>query len=151
MRDDSARWNFKPRLSIMMYTRNRAHLFERALGSIVQACRPVAAQVQVTVSDGSDDDWTGEVVEQLLAGWPGGYRYVWNQPALDMVDNMNKAIELASGEWIQQLGDDDFLLPGAGQVMIDGHQPCPTESVDHAIRCPHRGPRRCHPAAADVP
>ncbi|MGH8931339.1 MAG: glycosyltransferase family 2 protein [Egibacteraceae bacterium] len=102
-----------------MYTRNRSHLFERALGSIVSACHPVSTHVEITVSDGSDDDRTGRIVERLLAGWPGGYRYVWNTPPLDMVNNMNRAIELASGEWIQQLGDDDFLLPTAGQVMVD--------------------------------
>jgi glycosyltransferase involved in cell wall biosynthesis len=32
---------------------------------------------------------------------------------------MNRAAELASGEWIMQLDDDDYLLPGAGAAMID--------------------------------
>jgi GT2 family glycosyltransferase len=32
---------------------------------------------------------------------------------------MNRAAELASGAWIMQLDDDDYLLPGAGAAMID--------------------------------
>jgi glycosyltransferase involved in cell wall biosynthesis len=59
------------------------------------------------------------VVHRLLAGWPGGYRYVHNQPPLELTQNMNRSVELASGEWVQQLDDDDGLLPGAGPAMID--------------------------------
>jgi glycosyltransferase involved in cell wall biosynthesis len=108
-----------PLLSIAMPTRNRAQLFERALGSVIEAAATVADEVEVTVSDGSDDDATGQVVERLLAGWPGGYRYVHNRPMLPLVDNMNRAAELASGAWVMQLDDDDYLLPGAGTAILD--------------------------------
>ena len=108
-----------PLLSIAMPTRNRARLFERALGSVIAAATVVADDVEVTVSDGSDDDNTGQVVERLLAGWPGGYQYVHNRPMLPLVANMNRAAELARGEWVMQLDDDDYLLPGAGTAMLD--------------------------------
>jgi glycosyltransferase involved in cell wall biosynthesis len=80
---------------------------------------PVAEQVEVTVSDGSDADTSGRVVERLLKDWPGGHRYIWNRPGLPVVENMNRAAELATGEWVQQLDDDDYMLPGCGQPMID--------------------------------
>ena len=102
-----------------MPTRNRALLFERALGSVIGAAATVADDVEVTVSDGSDDDATGQVVERLLADCPGGCQYVHNRPMLPLVDNMNRATELASGAWVMQLDDDDYLLPGAGAAMID--------------------------------
>jgi glycosyltransferase involved in cell wall biosynthesis len=108
-----------PLLSIAMPTRNRAQLFERALTSALGGTAAVADQVEVTVSDGSDDGATGEVVERLLADWPGGYRYVHNRPMLALVDNMNRAAELASGTWVMQLDDDDYLLPGAGAAMVE--------------------------------
>ena len=108
-----------PLLSIAMPTRNRAQLFEGALTSLLSGTATVADLVEVTVSDGSDDDATGQVVEQLLADWPGGYRYVHNRPMLPLVDNMNRAAELASGEWVMQLDDDDYLLPGAGSAMVE--------------------------------
>ena len=32
---------------------------------------------------------------------------------------MNRAVELATGEWVMQLHDDDYLLPGAGEAMLE--------------------------------
>jgi glycosyltransferase involved in cell wall biosynthesis len=113
-----------------MPTRNRPELLERALRSLVAAMAPVAEHVEVTVSDGSDADTSGRVVKRLLKDWPGGHRYVWNRPALTLVENMNRAAELATGEWIQQLDDDDLMLPGCGQPMIDGlRRAAPQEQV----------------------
>ena len=109
----------RPLLSITMPTRNRAELLERALGSVVRATAPVAEHVEVAVSDGSDDEATGAVVGRLLDGWPGGHPYVWNRPALTLVENMNRAVEISTGQWVMQLDDDDYLLPGAGEAMID--------------------------------
>jgi glycosyltransferase involved in cell wall biosynthesis len=106
-----------PLLSITMPTRNRPQLLERALGSVQRALAPVAAEVEVTVSDGSDDDATGWVVRRLFDGWPGPHRYVRNQPPLELTQNMNRAVEISSGEWVQQLDDDDYLLPGSGEAM----------------------------------
>ena len=102
-----------------MPTRNRPELLERAIGSVIEAAGPVAGQVEVAVSDGSDDDASGQVVARLLGDWPGGYRYVWNRPALDLPGNMNRATSLAGGRWILQLHDDDLLRPGAGRVVLD--------------------------------
>ena len=71
------------------------------------------------MSDGSSDDASGQVVARLLGDWPGGYRYVWNRPALDLPGNMNRATSLAGGQWVLQLHDDDLLRPGAGRVVLD--------------------------------
>jgi glycosyltransferase involved in cell wall biosynthesis len=109
----------RPRLSIAMPTRNRPELLERALGSVRKAAADVADQVQVTVSDGSDDNASGQVTRRLLAGWPGGYRYMQNRPALSLVANMNRAMQLTTGQWILQLHDDDYLLAGAGRVILE--------------------------------
>jgi glycosyltransferase involved in cell wall biosynthesis len=108
----------RPLVSVAIYTRNRPGLLQRVLGSILGAAGPVADQVEVAVSDGSDDDTAGEVVHKLMSGWPGGYQYVRNVPPLDIVENMNKAAEISTGEWVQLLGDDDYLLPGAGAAMV---------------------------------
>ena len=102
-----------------MPTRNRPELLERALGSALQATTAVAEQVEVTVSDGSDDDASGQVARRLLADWPGGYRYVHNRPALSLPGNINRAMQLATGEWLLQLHDDDYLLPGAGREIME--------------------------------
>jgi glycosyltransferase involved in cell wall biosynthesis len=120
----------QPLLSITMPTRNRPELLERALRSVVGAVAPVGEQVEVAVSDGSDDDATGTVVQRVLTHWPGGYRYVRNRPALSLVENMNRAIEISTGEWVMQLDDDDYLLPGAGTAMLDAiRRAAPGEGV----------------------
>jgi glycosyltransferase involved in cell wall biosynthesis len=120
----------QPTLSITMPTRNRPELLERALRSVVRAVAPVAEQVEVAVSDGSDDEATGAVVRRVLAGWPGGHPYVWNRPALTLVENMNRAVEISTGRWVMQLDDDDYLLPGAGAAMLDAiSRAAPGESV----------------------
>jgi glycosyltransferase involved in cell wall biosynthesis len=109
----------RPLLSITMPTRNRAGLLERALRSVVSATAPVAEHVEVAVSDGSDDESAGAVVRRVLGDWPGGHPYVWNRPPLTLVENMNRAVEISTGEWVMQLDDDDYLLPGAGKAMLD--------------------------------
>jgi glycosyltransferase involved in cell wall biosynthesis len=109
----------RPLLSIAMPTRNRPELLERALASVIEATGPLAEQVEIAVSDGSTDEASGTVVQRLLADWPGGYRYVWNRPALSLPGNMNRATGLATGEWILQLHDDDLLRPGAGPTLLD--------------------------------
>ena len=113
-----------------MPTRNRHHLLERALRSVVEAVGPAAEHIEVAVSDGSDDGASGEVVRRILNGWPSGYRYVWNRPALSLVENMNRAVEISTGQWVMQLDDDDFLLPGAGAAMLAAiRRASPGESV----------------------
>jgi glycosyltransferase involved in cell wall biosynthesis len=107
-----------PPVSVAIYTRNRPELLQRALGSILDAAAPVARDVEIAISDGSDDDAAGTVTHRLLDGWPGGYQYVHNSPPLGIVENMNRAAELSTGRWVQLLGDDDYLLPGAGAAMV---------------------------------
>jgi glycosyltransferase involved in cell wall biosynthesis len=109
----------RPPLSITMPTKDRPELLARALASVTRAVGPVADRVELTVSDGSSDDASARVVHQFLEGWPGGCRYVRNRPPLRLVENMNRAVELASGDWVMQLDDDDYLRPGAGVAMLE--------------------------------
>jgi glycosyltransferase involved in cell wall biosynthesis len=108
----------RPWLSVAVPTRNRAELLKRALDSVISATASVAERVEVVVSDGSADDASARVVEGLLTGWPGGHRYVSNRPPLSLPGNINRAMGLATGEWILQLHDDDYLLPDAGPAIL---------------------------------
>jgi glycosyltransferase involved in cell wall biosynthesis len=120
----------RPLLSITMPTKDRPQLLSRALASVAGAVGPVADQVELTVSDGSADDASSRVVDQFIRSWAGRHRYVHNRPPLPLVDNMNRAVELASGEWVMQLDDDDYLLPGACEAMLEAIQGArPDEAV----------------------
>jgi glycosyltransferase involved in cell wall biosynthesis len=109
----------RPLLSITMPTKDRPELLSRALTSVGRAVGPDADRVELTVSDGSADDSSAEAVDRFVAGWAGPHRYVHNRPPLPLVENMNRAIELSSGEWVMQLDDDDYLLPGACAAMLE--------------------------------
>jgi glycosyltransferase involved in cell wall biosynthesis len=51
-------------------------------------------------------------------------------PALPLVENMNRAVEISTGRWVMQLDDDDYLLPGAGAAMLNATgRAAPGESV----------------------
>jgi glycosyltransferase involved in cell wall biosynthesis len=114
---------------ITVPTKDRQHLLFRALASVGRAVGSEADRVELTLSDGSADDASAQAVELFLAGWAGRHRYVHNRPALPLVDNMNRAIELASGQWVMQLDDDDYALKvgdgvdlpdGKGSIQLDG-------------------------------
>ena len=120
----------RPLLSITMPTKDRPHLLSRALASVDRAVGPEAGRVELTVSDGSGDDASAQAVELFLASWAGRHRYVHNRPPLPLVDNMNRAIELGSGDWVMQLDDDDYLMPGAVAAMVEATKSArPDEAV----------------------
>jgi glycosyltransferase involved in cell wall biosynthesis len=106
-------------LSIAIPTKDRPQLLSRALASVARAVGPVADRVELTVSDGSADEASARAVDRFLAAWVGRHRYVRNRPPLRLVDNLNRTIELASGDWVMQMGDDDYLLPGAGATILE--------------------------------
>ena len=108
-----------PLLAVAIPTRDRPLLLERAIRSVLVACRELADAVETTVSDGSATEETSDVVSRLLSTWPGGCRYVRNEPPLSLPENINRAIGLTKAPWVLQLHDDDFLLPGAGRVIAD--------------------------------
>jgi hypothetical protein len=60
-------------LSITMPARNRPELLERALRSVLAAVEPVAEDIEVAVSDGSDDEATGAVCG---GSWPARCRWM---------------------------------------------------------------------------
>src|SRR5689334_12432649 len=95
----------KPLFSIVMPTRNRAHLLRWALQSALQQD---FHDFEVVVVDNDSSDNTEEVVKEL-----GDERvsYVRSHKALSMPDNWEFAWSHATGEYVLYLCDDDALLP----------------------------------------
>ena len=109
----------EPLLSVAIPTCDRPAMLERAIRSVLVACAGMADVVEFAVSDGSATEDTSHVVTRLLDSWPGGYRYVRNEPPLSLPENINSAIGLTTAPWVLQLHDDDFLLPQAGGVIAE--------------------------------
>jgi GT2 family glycosyltransferase len=116
-------------VSVTTATRNRPELLARALASVQEAARALPEEVEIVVSDGSDDDASAAVVSRFGSGWPGGVSYAHHDPPLDAVANLNAAVARSRGEWVLVLDDDDFLLPGALAAVRDAVVRVPAEEA----------------------
>ena len=92
-----------PQFSIALATKNAAATLRRAITSI-QRQRNVA--VEVVVVDGASTDESVEILHGLCNEQP----LVWiSEPDDGIYDAWNKAVRLATGEWILFMGADDEL------------------------------------------
>lgn len=113
-------------MTVAIPTRDRPDLFARALRSVVGSTASVvpglANLVEIVVSDNASDprdQRSYEVAEAELRGWTGHRSYVRHRPALGMVENFNACLEAARGDYVLVLHDDDYLLPGGLEAMLD--------------------------------
>jgi glycosyltransferase involved in cell wall biosynthesis len=106
-------------LSVCIPTRNRPDLLARALSSVTQAVPADASQVELIVSDNSDDSCSEALCKEVLGSWQGRQTYVRNPDGLGMVGNFNRCVELATGRYVLILHDDDYLMPGAIRNLLE--------------------------------
>lgn len=97
--------NQVPLLSIVIPTHNRAHYAVPAISGILSNLK---GNVELVVHDTSDDD--------VLASYAKGitdsrltYRHV--RERLSMTENHNRALQIARGEYVCVIGDDDGVSP----------------------------------------
>lgn len=96
----------KPLISILIATKNRQKYCLSAVESIL---RLPNTNIQVVVQDNSDDITLNEMLKSLMDDSRLVYRYT--PPPFSSIDNFNAAIELATGEYICLIGDDDGINP----------------------------------------
>lgn len=108
-----------PLVSVCIPTYRRPAGLARALQSILTADEESLAQVQVVVSDNSPDEHARAVFEDALRTHPGPRLYHRNVPQVGMIGNHNRCIELAEGRHVLILHDDDHLLAGGMQAIVD--------------------------------
>ena len=94
-----------PLFSIVMPTRNRAHLLRYALQS---ALAQQFADYEIVVSDNNSTDDTADVVRRI---GDGKVKYVHTGQTLAMPDSWEFALTHATGEFITYLCDDDAIVP----------------------------------------
>ncbi|HET6848292.1 MAG TPA: glycosyltransferase [Gaiellales bacterium] len=103
-----------PRVTVAIPTRNRAAFLREAIAS---ALAQTFDDIEVLVCDNASEDDTAAVVGSFA---DPRLRYERNDRDLGMVGNWNRCIELARGELIANLADDDLMTPDrlARQVAI---------------------------------
>lgn len=95
-----------PLISILIATKNRQKYCLSAVESILNLSDQ---NIQVVVQDNSDDLSLKEMLLPFIEDTRLIYRYT--PPPFSSIDNFNAAIELATGEYICLIGDDDGINP----------------------------------------
>ncbi len=94
-----------PLFSVVIPTRNRAHLLQHALQS---ALHQTFDDYEIVVSDNYSQDGTAQVVKELS---DSRVRYVRTDKPLSMPDSWEFALEHARGRYVTYLSDDDAMRP----------------------------------------
>lgn len=102
-----------PLFTIVMPTRNRAHILTNALRS---ALNQTFDDYEIIVMANNCSDNTKEVVESLATS---RVQYYETDKTLSMPDNWEYAWTKARGKYVTYLSDDDALIPSALQLLAD--------------------------------
>jgi hypothetical protein len=94
--------------------------FEQSLASAVAQTYP---NLEIIVCDDSEQVDIEHITQRLAHTRP--IRYVRNQPRLKARRNYAKCFDLAQGEFIKYLNDDDVLMPDCVESMIKAFQTAP--------------------------
>lgn len=108
--------NEGPLFTVAMVTYNRAHLLPRSVGSVLrQTYRNFEL---IVVDDGSTDN-----TEAVCRGF-GDSRIRYHKQSLNsgVLAARNKTLDLAAGDYVAILDDDDELVPEALQTAVDAFQ-----------------------------
>lgn len=97
--------------TIIIPTRNRA---ETAIHAIESCLLCQYENKQIVVVDNSDDDSLRNMLSE--AGWLDRVNYHKNTEVLSMRDNWERGLELADGELVSVIGDDDAILGSSMEV-----------------------------------
>ena len=100
------------RVTVAIPTVDRAKMLQRALRS---ALAQDYAEVEVVVSDNASSTDMASVVS-AVAGDRVVFQRHWDR--LEMADNWNSCLEVASGEFFLLLSDDDVLAPHAVSTLM---------------------------------
>jgi glycosyltransferase involved in cell wall biosynthesis len=109
-----------PLLSICIPTNNRPETLKQTLRSVV----PKSEDIEILVCDNSSEDINQKIVEEELQDCPCPWRYNRNNLPKGllgiemMVENFNTCVRLARGHYIYILHDDDYLLPGGLNIVL---------------------------------
>jgi glycosyltransferase involved in cell wall biosynthesis len=107
----------RPLLTIAIPTYNRSGFLGQLLDSLVEQVRS-EPRVEVLVSDNASTDGTASLIdERQRLGLR--LRYLRNAENIGPDANFLQCFESASGKYVWIIGDDDLLLPGAVEHVLE--------------------------------
>lgn len=104
-----------PKLSICLPAYNYAHFLPKAIESVlIQDFK----DYELIILDDVSPDNTQEIAMEYAKKDPR-IRYILNEKNLGAIENCNKGVAVARGEYVAFLSADDFYLPGWLQAGVD--------------------------------
>ncbi len=104
-------------LSVVMPTRNRPALLERAARSVLDQDGEGREEIELVIVDDASSDETPEVLDRLSCD--GRVRVVRNAESLGPGGTRNRGIAAASGDLLGFCDDDDTWLPRTATTVLD--------------------------------
>jgi len=95
----------KPLLSVIIATKDREQYCIAAIDSILSYRD---ARIEITVADNSA---TTKVKDYVATLTDPAVKYTYDNGPVSSIANFNKAMDLATGEYVVFIGDDDTILP----------------------------------------
>lgn len=100
-----------PKISIVTPSYNQGKFIEETIRSVLLQNYP---NLEYVIIDGGSTDETQAILE-LYSSW---LSYVISEPDGGQSNAINKGLAKASGDWINWLNSDDFLLPNALNLLV---------------------------------
>ena len=107
-----------PLLSCAITTYNRAPWLRHSLARLLEATRPWRDVVEVVVCDNASTDDTWDVLAQFR-GEPN-FTVHRNTTNVGMLGNLGVTARASRGAYVWLLGDDDLLIDGAVENVLEG-------------------------------
>ncbi len=105
----------EPLISVVIPAYNYASTLPRAAESVLVQLDDTVAEL-VVIDDGSTDD-TPQVIEALLASWPGRFRALRKENG-GLASVRNRGSREARGSYLVFLDADDEMAPGALEALV---------------------------------
>ncbi|MFN6378987.1 MAG: glycosyltransferase family A protein [Flavobacteriales bacterium] len=99
------------KVQVYILSRDRPHLFEETLRSVIEASN---SEVDVVVSDNS----VGDSIEEIVKASYPAIRYTRRTPPLDAFSHFNAILQEASTEYLVMFHDDDRMMPNYVPIML---------------------------------
>ncbi len=139
----------QPKLTICVPSRNRQRYFQETIRSLLTNLR---MDVEYVFADNSDDaSIMNEFMEELLADPRVKYLPSVDR-VLPMVENWDRSVEAATGEFICMIGDDDYIDADVADLIRRSQAEQPAMDVliwsRLTFNWPGNRPQRCNVAAS---
>ena len=105
----------RPLLTICINTRNRGNVISETLDSIIEQIVP---GIEIVVVDGASEDSTQQVMQQYASRY-SFIKYIRSESGLGVDDGYDVAVESASGKYCWLMTDDDLIVHGALQKILE--------------------------------